>query len=496
VTFSGGGGSGAAAYATVGTTPIVKSLGGAISFYTAGGEQARVIDVPAANRYIEITGGLAGSSSPGIGTGGTEALDIYSRTNAIWLATNGKRTTVQAAVAHTASAVNYVQVTGAATGGRTKLSSTGSDATVGMVLDTKGSGTVVVTTNGSGVTSFEIAPTNSPANYLRAASTATTVGPILSAQGTDTNIDLTLTPKGTGNVVASTGAFSGTHIGTWTGSAIGVAYGGTGLTSTPANGALDIGNGTGFTRTTLTPGSGISITNGAGSITIAASGSGVTSVTGTAPVVSSGGSTPAISLASGYGDTQNPFASKTANYFLAAPNGSAGAPTFRAIVAADIPTLNQNTTGSAASATTFTSTTQNSQFNSIGVGTAGSGTAGEIRATNNITAYYSSDVRFKENITPIAGASEIVRAIGADYFDWTDAYVAEHGGEDGYFVQKADFGVIAQKVLTVFPRAVRKRPDGSLAVDYEKLGVLAFPALVETMDRLNALEARLAALEK
>jgi hypothetical protein len=78
----------------------------------------------------------------------------------------------------------------------------------------------------------------------------------------------------------------------------------------------------------------------------------VTSVTGTSPVASSGGATPAISLASGYGDTQNPYASKTANYVLAAPDGSAGAPTFRAIVAADIPTLNQNTTGSAATLTT------------------------------------------------------------------------------------------------------------------------------------------------
>lgn len=56
-----------------------------------------------------------------------------------------------------------------------------------------------------------------------------------------------------------------------------------------------------------------------------------------------------LSLASGYGDTQNPYASKTANFVLAAPTGVAGVPTFRAIVAADIPTLNQNTTGSAAS---------------------------------------------------------------------------------------------------------------------------------------------------
>jgi len=75
----------------------------------------------------------------------------------------------------------------------------------------------------------------------------------------------------------------------------------------------------------------------------------VTSVTGTSPVASSGGATPAISLSAGYGDTLNPYASKTANFVLAAPNGSAGVPTFRAVVAADIPTLNQNTTGTAAS---------------------------------------------------------------------------------------------------------------------------------------------------
>jgi hypothetical protein len=50
---------------------------------------------------------------------------------------------------------------------------------------------------------------------------------------------------------------------------VAVASGGTGLTTTPANGALDIGNGSGFTRTTLTAGTNISITNASGSITIA-----------------------------------------------------------------------------------------------------------------------------------------------------------------------------------------------------------------------------------
>ena len=64
--------------------------------------------------------------------------------------------------------------------------------------------------------------------------------------------------------------------GTWNAGVIGIAYGGTGLSSAPANGALDIGNGTGFTRTTLTAGTGISITNGSGSISIASTVTGVT----------------------------------------------------------------------------------------------------------------------------------------------------------------------------------------------------------------------------
>jgi len=49
--------------------------------------------------------------------------------------------------------------------------------------------------------------------------------------------------------------------------------------------------------------------------------------------------------------TPSNFASQTANTVLSAPNGTNGTPTFRSLVAADIPTLNQNTTGTAANVT-------------------------------------------------------------------------------------------------------------------------------------------------
>jgi hypothetical protein len=130
------------------------------------------------------------------------------------------------------------------------------------------------------------------------------------------------------------------------------------------------------------------------------------------------------------------------------------------------------------------------QISSLGVGTAASGTGGEIRATNNITAYYSSDAQFKENVQPVPDALSIVTAIGSKLFDWTDAYIAQHGGEDGYFVQKSDFGVVAQDVQRVFPQAVRTRPDGSLAVDYEKLATLSFGAIEQLLARVEALEAK------
>ena len=50
-----------------------------------------------------------------------------------------------------------------------------------------------------------------------------------------------------------------------------VANGGTGLTATPTNGQIDIGNGTNFTRAAITAGTNIAVTNGAGSISIATS---------------------------------------------------------------------------------------------------------------------------------------------------------------------------------------------------------------------------------
>ena len=79
--------------------------------------------------------------------------------------------------------------------------------------------------------------------------------------------------------------------------------------------------------------------------------SGITSVTigATSPVQSStstaqngSSASTTISLKDAYGDTKNPYGSKTKNYVLAAPSNANGAPSFRTLVAADIPNLSWN----------------------------------------------------------------------------------------------------------------------------------------------------------
>jgi hypothetical protein len=109
------------------------------------------------------------------------------------------------------------------------------------------------------------------------------------------------------------------------------------------------------------------------------------------------------------------------------------------------------------------------------------GTNGEIRATNEITAYYSSDKNLKENLKLIADPITIVNQINGYFFDWKDEYINRRGGEDGFFVRKADIGVIAQEIEEVLPEIVATRDDGTKAVKYEKI----VPLLIEAIKFLH-----------
>ena len=104
--------------------------------------------------------------------------------------------------------------------------------------------------------------------------------------------------------------------GVWNATTIGVAYGGTGLTTTPSNGNLLIGNGSGYTLGGLTAGAGITITNGAGSITVA------NNFNGTVTSVDVSGGTTGLSFSGGPITTSGTI---TAAGTLNVANGGTGA---------------------------------------------------------------------------------------------------------------------------------------------------------------------------
>ena len=133
--------------------------------------------------------------------------------------------------------------------------------------------------------------------------------------------------------------------------------------------------------------------------------------------------------------------------------------------------------------------TGTSQFSShlqshcLGIGTTPSGIAGEIRATGDITAYYSSDERLKDNITPIENPVDKLKQIKGVEFDWIQK-------EGVHSYEGHDVGVIAQDIEKVLPEVVVTRDNGYKAVKYEKLVSLLIQANKELIERIERLEAK------
>ena len=120
----------------------------------------------------------------------------------------------------------------------------------------------------------------------------------------------------------------------------------------------------------------------------------------------------------------------------------------------------------------------------LGVGTSTPTTTGLIRATNDVIAFYGSDERLKENITPIENSLDILKQINGYYFDWKEMPgVHENEGHD--------IGVIAQEIDAVLPEIVTTRDNGYMAVKYEKLVALLIQTNKEILNRVEALEAKI-----
>jgi len=140
-----------------------------------------------------------------------------------------------------------------------------------------------------------------------------------------------------------------------------------------------------------------------------------------------------------FNNKQNTFASQSANSFYAGPNGLSGTPSFRTILAADIPLLNQNTTGNAATSTSLlnarsingvsfngtaditipASTTNTITFNSSGTGAASSanfnGSSALVISYNSIGALPTVGATSITTLGTIGSGTWSANVIGSSY---------------------------------------------------------------------------------
>ena len=112
--------------------------------------------------------------------------------------------------------------------------------------------------------------------------------------------------------------------------------------------------------------------------------------------------------------------------------------------------------------------------------TGGVGIGGALNVGGDITAFSSSDISLKENITPISNAVDKVRSISGNTFTWNKKSV--YNGEEGT-------GIIAQEIEALgLPGITTTRDNGVKAVRYERLVPILIEAIKELKKEINEIK--------
>ena len=128
---------------------------------------------------------------------------------------------------------------------------------------------------------------------------------------------------------------------------------------------------------------------------------------------------------------------------------------------------------------TLVDSSDNPRVSALGTGAT---VFGNLVVSGDVTAFFSSDERLKDNVTAIDDPLAKVLSLGGYTFDWN-----ENTNNEGN-----DTGVIAQEIETLgLPGLVTTRDNGYKAVRYEKLVPLLVEAIKELSDKIETLEQKL-----
>jgi hypothetical protein len=158
-------------------------------------------------------------------------------------------------------------------------------------------------------------------------------------------------------------------------------------------------------------------------------------------------------------------------------SGNFSAGTITATLNGNASTATSATSATTASTANALNTGNNYRMNSLGVGAAATGTAGEIVATGDVTAYYSDD-RLKTKLGKIENALDKLCALDGFYYE------ANETAQSLGYEAKREVGVSAQQMKEILPEIVAPAPIDAqyMTVRYER----ALPLIVEAIKELRA----------
>ncbi len=114
--------------------------------------------------------------------------------------------------------------------------------------------------------------------------------------------------------------------------------------------------------------------------------------------------------------------------------------------------------------------------------TGGVGIQGALNVGGDVTAFASSDERYKDNLQAITNPIDKVKSLTGYTFTWNDKHEQFNGNDD--------IGVVAQEVEKVLPEIVDTRDNGYKAVKYEKMVALLIEAVKDQQKQIDELKEK------